>query len=263
MRVMRLLHRYGGLVTALVIVIVSVTGILLVHKKELGLNKVSVPLPGSQSPMAPDAWSAVVPVGGSPVVGTKQGVFRQSDEGWGLTLPAPVRRLHLHDGTIYACAKDGLHGSSDGGATWRTILPKAEVTVLHFAAGETLAATTKGIVRLRGEGKGEELIRFPGKGMEVRELMPFAGGYLVVAKEGIYTLTSEGGLVPAVLPAGKKGRSVELQKLVTDLHTGAIIGGWGMVLADLAAVGLVLLTISGIWLWYRPWRERRRVLRAR
>jgi len=177
-----------------------------------------------------------------------------------LTLAVPVRRLYLRDGAIYACARDGLHHSSDGGVTWRAIIPKTEVTALHFSDGETLAATTKGIVRLRGAGKGEQLARFPGKGMEVRELVPLAGGFLVVAKEGIFTASGGGPLVPAVLPAGEKGRAMELQKLVTDLHTGAIIGGWGSALADLTAVLLVLLTVTGIWLWYRPWREKRRIL---
>jgi len=52
---------------------------------------------------------------------------------------------------------------------------------------------------------------------------------------------------------------VELQKLVTDLHTGAFFGSWFTVVIDLVALSMVFFALSGVWLWYVPWKRKRSI----
>ncbi|MBW8189883.1 PepSY domain-containing protein [Neiella marina] len=44
---------------------------------------------------------------------------------------------------------------------------------------------------------------------------------------------------------------VSLERLLLDLHSGRLFGFIGVLLMDLASIGLVLLAISGCWLWLR------------
>ncbi len=46
-------------------------------------------------------------------------------------------------------------------------------------------------------------------------------------------------------------------KIVDDLHTGKFFGGWLNLVYYFTAVSLVGLTLSGIYLWYKPWAQKR------
>lgn len=41
-------------------------------------------------------------------------------------------------------------------------------------------------------------------------------------------------------------------KIIGDLHTGKILGGFGKLVIDLTAFTFIVLTVSGVYLWYRP-----------
>lgn len=259
MRLMRDLHKYFGLATALVVILVSATGILLVHRKSLGLNKVTFTLPGYAAPTAPDAWDIAAVPDGSTLVTTRQGIYRRSDEGWEQVLASPTRQLLAVDGQLYAAARDGLFASGDGGRSWQPVMERGEVkALLHSAEGLT-AATVTGIYR-QAPGKPEEwqtLLAFGAKPLDVRELLPAADSLLLTAKEGVFTLAN-GQLQPAPLPPAAAGpQKVELQKIVTDMHTGDFFGKWFFLVVDLTAAGLILLTLTGVYLWWWPRRRRR------
>lgn len=54
-----------------------------------------------------------------------------------------------------------------------------------------------------------------------------------------------------------RGEGVTLERLVLDLHSGRLLGGsWGVLLIDLAALLMLLLVITGVWLWLNRWRKR-------
>jgi len=65
--------------------------------------------------------------------------------------------------------------------------------------------------------------------------------------------------VPAALPADELaalqadflGRILPLERVLLDVHSGRIGGPIGMILMDGAAVLLLLLALSGTWLWFR------------
>lgn len=45
------------------------------------------------------------------------------------------------------------------------------------------------------------------------------------------------------------GNDVHWERLLLDLHTGRLFGRWGVYLVDAAAFGLLLLSLSGVWVW--------------
>jgi hypothetical protein len=48
-----------------------------------------------------------------------------------------------------------------------------------------------------------------------------------------------------------------LERIVLDAHSGRIFGDVGVLFMDLVAVFLILLSISGLYLWLRHWRAKR------
>ena len=55
-----------------------------------------------------------------------------------------------------------------------------------------------------------------------------------------------------------RGVGLPLERVMLDLHSGRIFGSRGVYLMDAAAVVLVLLACSGVWLWWRGRSRRRR-----
>lgn len=255
---MRKWHKYLGLASTLLVVLVSVTGILLIHKKDLGLNKVTVSLPGYSKQVPPEGWHLVANGEGNTLLSTKQGVFLKEADGWRLTLPGAAKRLYVNGADVYACTVQGLQSSADGGRTWRNLIAGEEAKALHVTAAGALAVTAKGVYqRLGRSGEWTLLAPLPGKGIDVRELFPDGGGILLAAKEGLYRV-ADGKVKQEKLPIGGKTLTgVELQKVVTELHTGAFFGGWFMLVIDLVALSLVFFAVSGVWLWYVPWKRKR------
>lgn len=58
--------------------------------------------------------------------------------------------------------------------------------------------------------------------------------------------------------------SLSLERIVADVHSGRIFGHYGMLISDALAIALLLLVGSGIWMYFRsPRRRRRQVGHAR
>jgi uncharacterized iron-regulated membrane protein len=64
---------------------------------------------------------------------------------------------------------------------------------------------------------------------------------------------------PVVLPLGLRGRLVEtyrgkglpLERVLLDVHSGRILGAWGVYVVDAAAVLFLGLVLTGLWMWSR------------
>ena len=52
--------------------------------------------------------------------------------------------------------------------------------------------------------------------------------------------------------------SLPLERIVLDLHSGRLLGAYGPYFMDIAAVFLLILSLSGIWIQWRSWRQKRR-----
>ncbi len=53
--------------------------------------------------------------------------------------------------------------------------------------------------------------------------------------------------------------SIPLERVLLDLHSGRAFGRYGPWLVDAVAVGLAFLAGSGVWVYSKAWRRRRRV----
>ncbi len=52
------------------------------------------------------------------------------------------------------------------------------------------------------------------------------------------------------------GNELTLERVVLDLHSGRLFGSWGVYLMDMAAVILIMLGFSGLWVWSRRLRKK-------
>lgn len=257
MRRLRKWHTWLGLWTALLVLLLCVTGLLLMHKKELGLSKVMVRLPGNATAVSVEPTQLVV-AGSGLVAATKQGVFVHQKEGWQRTLTLSPRILASHGGTLFAATRDGLFESTTGGLNWQRQLPGEDVRSMLTSGKDVLAASTTGMFsRSSRAGSWERIGKSFDKALDVRGILEHSGSVWLVAKEGVFQI-EHGALRKEKLsmPAGAN-EPVELQKLITDLHNGKLGGTWLIAAIDLTALALIFLTVSGLCLWWKPRCSRR------
>ena len=95
--------------------------------------------------------------------------------------------------------------------------------------------------------------------------MEMPEGYIKSIEEtssSIVVQTADGSLVlgrdvedvEAAVAVQYRGEGVTLEKLLLDIHTGAIVGLPGKILSDLTALALLFLTGTGL---YNLWRRKR------
>lgn len=48
-----------------------------------------------------------------------------------------------------------------------------------------------------------------------------------------------------------RGKGLTLERVILDLHSGRIVGGFGVLLVDAMAILFFLLALSGIWMWFK------------
>ena len=56
-----------------------------------------------------------------------------------------------------------------------------------------------------------------------------------------------------------RGKGLKLERVILDLHSGRIFGEYGVYLMDAAAIALLWLSLSGLWVW----NSRRRKMRKK
>lgn len=55
-----------------------------------------------------------------------------------------------------------------------------------------------------------------------------------------------------------RGKGLSLERVVLDLHSGRIFGSLGIYVMDAAAIGLLWLSGSGLWVWWSRSRKQKR-----
>jgi hypothetical protein len=48
-----------------------------------------------------------------------------------------------------------------------------------------------------------------------------------------------------------RGTGLSLERVILDIHSGRIIGNWGVYLVDFMAILFFLLALSGTWMWFK------------
>ena len=55
----------------------------------------------------------------------------------------------------------------------------------------------------------------------------------------------------ARLLADYRGKGLPYERVVLDLHSGRFLGGYGIYIIDLAALLFLVLAVTGVWMWFR------------
>jgi len=203
-------HRWLGLVSAVFLMVVSVTGFLLQHPEWLGSSE-TPPAALAADPDDSDRW----------LRGTRWGVEESTDDGatWRelpmLAPPENVHRIHFDpadDGRVFALGSGGLITSADGGRVWEEIRFSSEALPMGVALVDVAAAG----------GTWRVLVE---------------DGVLVSRDEGT-TWSREGA------PVGTDKRN--WRELVHHLHTGHVFGTMGRRVAEFSALAVIFLTLSGL-----------------
>ena len=229
-------HRYLGLAAAVFVILLSLTGLVLNHTEELSLDSRHV---------------------GSALLLDWYGV-RAPEEITGFTTgPASVTAV---DSYIY----------------WNlTRIPQAATPLIGAVEFADLV-----VIGIEGQlllftPEGELVERLDGSagvpaGMQALGLTP-DGALAIQAAHGYYrtdesflewhetgnldarwaTASAPPLALQSALQQVWRGTGLTLERVLLDIHSGRILGGWGVYLVDAAAILFLLLALSGVWLWSR------------
>lgn len=256
MAFMRKWHKYLGIWTAAVVLMLSITGILLMHKKELGLNKTLLGINAPSKPAPLEPWQTLTTADSSMLLAAKQGVFLKNGKEWLQTLKITTKVLTEQNGTVYAATRDGLHCSTDSGKTWQRLFEGDIRQLLKTGTHELVAVSTTALWSLNTkDGSRQQMVTFE-KPLDVRSIAIQNNQINITAKEGLFK-ASGNKLQKEKLPKATGQEPMDLQKLITDLHNGKLGGWWLIAIIDLTALVLIFLAVSGLWIWWMPRRARR------
>jgi len=229
-------HRYIGLAAAAFVIILSATGLALNHTEQLELDTTHM-----QSDLLLDWYGVHAP----------------------------------HDMTSYQAGPHTITAAGDR-IYWNTTeLPGIQPPLLgaiEYAGLVVVAVPGKLLLFTPGGDLIEQLDGAAGvpAGMQAIGITP--GNDLAVhAAHGYYRTTADfldwqetdtldADWVSAVEPsaalnsavqAAYRGTGLSLERVMLDIHSGRILGSWGVYLVDAAAILFLLLALSGVWLWAR------------
>jgi len=242
-------HRRLGVAVALFAVLLSVTGLLLNHTEELGLDSSYV-----RSDALLD-WYGISPPG-KPL----------SYEAGGHWISQLGERLYFDERELAVDAPGRLLGAV---ALADRVVVAIEGYLMLFDLSGELLETLGGA---QGAPAGTRLIGVKDETLVVRASH---GDYLADKDLLKWEEGKKDGRAPApvdaywaepgTLPRGLhdqlieayRGKGLSLERVLLDLHSGRIMGGAGRVAVDIGAVLFLVLAASGIGMWLRHLKQSR------
>jgi hypothetical protein len=235
-----LLHRYGGIISAVLIIFICVTGLAHNHTDDLELGSVPV-----DAEWLLDAYGIATPPLNSFAFGTVAASQIDSNLYYGTTaLPGNFSAL------------TGVIQSGD-----RVIIATTNKLLLLTRSGESIETLEAymgipaGIHRIGLDAEqGTVLSTASGDWHSDSELTNWE-----MLTDTKTTVWSEPVALPADLQQQLKmlyrGQGLSVERVLLDLHSGRIFGLAGPLLADLVAVVFILLALTGIWMWFKTRRK--------
>lgn len=228
-------HRHIGIIIALFVVLLIITGIALNHSHELKLNKSYIKsdwllniyqINPDKEPIGfkeNNLWISQI---GERVYFNKTEIAKDIEELVGV----------ITIGDIFVVAVDGQ----------LTLLTQEGEIVEHISGADGVPAGMRKI----GKSGQEDVIIKAAHGfyqVDIDELEWEEFKYLDAIWSEKQALPDE--LEQALLKI-YRGTGLSLERVLLDLHSGRILGTWGVYLVDLIAILLLLLALSGAWMWW-------------
>jgi len=241
-------HRYIGIAAALFVLILSITGIMLNHTGALKLD----------SSYVESDWLL---------------------DWYGIKAPENIKRYAINEHAVTQIGEQLYWNNKAVSGEYPAL--SGLLTFPRFSAiavqGEIILITNQGeiIERLsgvQGVPSGLKRIGIQDNGTIVIES---AHGYYLTDQDFLDWKESEHisntvWSVESPLTATQLKQAVALfrnnelpmERVMLDLHSGRLLGSWGPVIMDIAAIMLVFLSVSGLTLWIRQvMRRRQRLLK--
>lgn len=235
-------HRRLGVVAALIVVVVSITGFFLNHTSDLGLGSLPVRqawLLQHYGVKAPELSS--YSIGDHWLSGDEQGYVYLDDQQVTQCRQRLVGGVMTDRWLVAACSHELLLLSAEGDVLER-LGETYELPVPVTAIGECAS----NVCLNRGEVLLADLEQV--RWLPQKEDRPVRWSRSEPLPKGLRDqLLSE-----------QLGVQLSWERVILDLHSGRIGGRAGVWLVDLAAIVLLFLAFSGFWLWYQQWRRTHR-----
>lgn len=237
-RALLTLHRRMGLVSALFVILLSSTGLILHYSAELGLDARQINSDtllswyGMEAPPPAEAY----PAGEAVVARVESALY--FDE----------RRL------------PGNYDSLRGVATtnFGFVVASSGQLVLLTDRGEVIEVLGSGhgvprpIQRLGRSRNGDIIIEIPGRllraDVDSLDFQPYSAPV-----EGLRW--SESIALPQALARDISrdyaASMLSWERLLLDLHSGRLLGAFGVLLVDIMAILFLLMALTGVWIWSR------------
>lgn len=234
LRSLYLWHRWIGLLSAAFVILLSLTGLALNHTEELALDSTHVQSPalldwyGIRAPTGITAFSA----GAVTVSAIGSRVYADSMQVANIEQPL-IGAVHISDLIILATTDKLLLLTDDGEL----------VEEMGAAAGIPAGIQAIGVT---SDGR---LVISTANGYRTTDSELLA--WQEIAQADAHwsgPVTPDPALVTA-LQTSYLGNGLPVERIMLDLHSGRILGPWGVYLMDGAAIVFLLLACSGIWLW--------------
>jgi len=239
-------HRRIGLFALILVVILAITGIMLNHTEKFKLDETYV-----NSSWLLD-WYGIEPED-EPVS------FLVKNDTQEHVISAWHNQLFFDDSPITSL-EQSIHGAI-GGEQFIVVALDSEIILLSYE-GEFIERVSTSISFSNIQRLGKKYKR---PVIETSEPLYYMADehildWDVIINEDIkwtepYTLSEE--KLEKLLIA-YRGNGLKLERVILDLHSGRIFGSYGVYLMDAAAIALLWLSLSGLWVWSSRRRKMRK-----
>lgn len=226
-------HRRVGLLAVVLVIILAITGIMLNHTEQLGLDENYV-----QSSLVLD-WYGLEPEGEPQAYA----VHPHSISQW-------QQQIYFDHGLI-TTSQQKLRGAITLGPL--LIAAFDSELLLISEQGELVERVSISLGKITRLGVSQQ-----------RAVIATDDAHYYKADENIIDWVAIGDEAiawsePASLSAATRnallqsfrGNGLSMERLVLDLHSGRLFGRYGVYLMDAAAIALLWLSLSGLWVWWR------------
>ena len=237
-----LLHRYGGIFSAVLVIFICITGLALNHTDDLELGKRHI---GADWML--DLYGIETP----PLTSFAYTDTTASQTGSSLYLgskPVPGNFGELRG--VISSAKLRIIATAD---TLILLSPAGELVEI-LAGFNGLPADINRIGLLSGHPVLDTENGYFQGDAQLLNWTPLTNNPAV--QDTRWSVSTNLPVATAQQIASRyRGNGLTVERVILDLHSGRILGAFGPLLADLVAVIFILLAMTGIWMWFKTRRR--------